>query len=97
MAGFVTRKAAQQLGKALAPPSPAPKVLPLITISITIAQQYLTEPNIPPDGTGKNCSLKRPSASQAAAGRAYFLYTTKESLRQWDINGSGRWLDLQPG
>lgn len=98
MAGIVTRKAAQQLGKALAPPSSAPKVLPLITITVTIAQQYPTEPNTPDGGMRRNFpSEKRPSASQAATGIACFLFATKESLPQWDVNGSSRWLDLQPG
>jgi hypothetical protein len=161
MAGIVTRKSAQQLGKALAPPLP-PRVLPSITITVTIAQQYPTEPNtssggrrnsflrekalsrhLPPQAypqpsihcpaspksspqrslrnkasssnilrpvpqnamdiasilrkTYYETAPNKPSASQAAAGRACFLYTTKKSLSQWDVNGSSRWLDLQPG
>lgn len=103
MAGIVTRKAAQQLGKALAPPPPSPKFLPLITITVTIAQQHPTEPNTLSGGNGRNYSSeRRPSASQTATGRACALYTTKacslittkESLSQWDVNGSSRWLDL---
>jgi hypothetical protein len=114
MAGIVTRKSAEQLGKALAPPSSAPKVLPLITITVTIAQQYPMEPNTPPGGKRRtHFSEKRPGVSRAATGsacfpytaqacflyitKACFLFTTNESLSQWDVNGSSRWLDLQPG
>jgi len=130
MAGIVTRKSAQQIGKAIAPPSSAPEVFPSITIIVTIAQQSSTAPNMP--GGGKLRTLfpeKRPGVSRAATGsacfpytaqacflyitkacflyitkacflyitKACFLFTTNESLSQWDVNGSSRWLDLQPG